>query len=149
MLIMTVAVKSTRIYGVMPRPRICRTVGGPPGCSLFKPAGIPSIELEEIELGMDELEAIRLADMESLYHEKAAEQMNVSRQTFGRIVTSARNKVARALVEGMVIRIEGGKIEMAEKIALDRPEGRRGRFGKGRGGYGRGQGGGRRGGQSG
>jgi predicted DNA-binding protein (UPF0251 family) len=99
----------------MVRPKNCRRVAGSPGCLLFKPAGIPAKNLEEVVLGVDELEAIRLADKEGLYHEIAAEQMNISRQTFGRIVTAARNKVAQALIEGKVLRIEGGEIEMAEK----------------------------------
>ena len=99
----------------MPRPRRCRRVGGPPGCVLFKPAGVPSSRLTELVLGIDELEAIRLADVEGLYQEQAADLMKVSRQTFGRIVSSARRKVALALVQGLSLRIEGGEIEMADK----------------------------------
>ena len=96
----------------MPRPRCCRRVGGPPNCMLFKPAGVPAFSLTEVVVTIDELEAIRLADLEGLYQEQAAERMNVSRQTFGRIVESARRKVAQALVEGLLLRIEGGEIEM-------------------------------------
>lgn len=81
---------------------------------LFKPAGVPSSRLTELVLGIDELEAIRLADLEGLYQEQAAEQMQVSRQTFGRIISVARGKVAKALVEGMSLRIEGGEIEMED-----------------------------------
>jgi len=81
---------------------------------LFKPAGVPASRLSELVLGIDELEAIRLADLGGLYQEQAAEQMKVSRQTFGRIVSSARKKVAQALVEGMSLRIEGGEVEMEE-----------------------------------
>lgn len=99
----------------MPRPRGCRRVAGPPGCVLFKPAGVPASQVVEIVLEIDELEAMRLADLEGLYQEQAAERMNVSRQTFGRIVSSARSKVARALVQGTSLRIEGGEIEMAEQ----------------------------------
>lgn len=58
-------------------------------------------------LTLDELEAIRLADLEGLGHEEAAQRMNVSRQTFGRIVEQARKKVAAALVNGRGIGIEG------------------------------------------
>ncbi len=64
---------------------------------------------------MDEFEAIRLADLEGLYQEQAAERMNVSRQTFGRIVESARRKVAQVLSEGLALRIEGGEVELSEK----------------------------------
>lgn len=82
---------------------------------LFKPAGVPASQMTETVLEIDELEALRLADLEGMYQEFAAEQMNVSRQTFGRIVSSARKKVAQALVQGMSLRIEGGVIEMAEQ----------------------------------
>lgn len=96
----------------MPRPPHCRVVGRLPGADYFKPRGIPLSELEEVALGMDEFEAMRLADLEGMYQEQAAERMNVSRQTFGRIIESARRKVAEALVEGKALRIEGGAFEM-------------------------------------
>jgi uncharacterized protein len=102
----------------MPRPRCCRRVAGEPACKIFKPAGVPASSLEEVLLCLDEFEAIRLADFERLYHEQAAERMNISRQTFGRIVEAARGKVAKALVEGLALRIEGGEIEMAEQRAF-------------------------------
>ena len=97
----------------MARPRMCRRVGLLPDCVLFKPAGVPSVELTEITLTMDELEALRLADLEGLYQQEAACRMGVSRQTFGRIVTAARGKVARVLVEGLALKIDGGKIELS------------------------------------
>ena len=96
----------------MPRPCCCRRVAGRPPWNVFKPADTPCRTGEEIVLTLDELEAMRLADMEGLYQEQAAERMNVSRQTFARIVESARNKVARALVEGKDLRIEGGVVEV-------------------------------------
>ena len=99
----------------MPRPRCCRRVAGEPACKIFKPAGVPASLLEEVVLSIDEFEAIRLADLEGLYHEQAAESMRVSRQTFGRIVEAARRKIARVLVEGLALRIEGGEIEMGEQ----------------------------------
>ncbi len=99
----------------MPRPRCCRRVAGEPVCKIFKPAGVPASSLEEVVLSIDEYEAIRLADLEGLYHEHAAESMGVSRQTFGRIVEVARGKIARVLVEGLALRIEGGEIVMAEQ----------------------------------
>jgi len=98
----------------VPRPKRCRRIANLPGCSLFKPAGVPGWSLAELVLTVDEFEALRLADYEALYQEQAAERMRISRQTFGRIVEAARKKVARALVEGCVLRIEGGEIEMAE-----------------------------------
>lgn len=57
-------------------------------------------------MNMDELEAIRLADYEGLYHEEAAARMQISRPTFGRILSTARNKVAEAIVDGKALRIE-------------------------------------------
>lgn len=63
-------------------------------------------ELEAVELAADELEAIRLTDLEGLYQEQAAEQMGVSRQTLGNILKRAHKKVAEALVQGKAIGIE-------------------------------------------
>jgi predicted DNA-binding protein (UPF0251 family) len=99
----------------MPRPKQCRRVRLSPECTYFKPAGVPTSSLEEVVVAVDELEAMRLVDVQGLYHEQAADQMGVSRRTFGRIVDSARTKVARALIKGMALRIEGGVIEMAEQ----------------------------------
>ena len=83
-----------------------------PESDYFKPRGIPLSMLEEVILTVDEFEAIRLADLEGLYQEQAAEKMNVSRQTFGRIIESAHKKVAEALVKGKALKIEGGEFEM-------------------------------------
>jgi predicted DNA-binding protein (UPF0251 family) len=71
-------------------------------------------QLGEVVLTVDELEALRLADFESMYHEQAAKQMDVSRQTFGRIISSARHKVAEALVEGKALRIDGGEFRTSD-----------------------------------
>ena len=83
-----------------------------PTCRLFKPAGIPARNLEKVSLTVDELEALRLADYEGLYHEQAAALMNVSRQTFGRIVSQARSRVATALIENKALNIGGGVFEV-------------------------------------
>ena len=97
----------------MARPIHCRRVSSLPGSTYFKPRGIPLSMLEDVVLTVDEFEAIRLADLESLYQEQAAEKMSVSRQTFGRIIESAHKKVAEALVKGKALKIEGGEFEMA------------------------------------
>ena len=99
----------------MVRPLNCRRIGQLPGSSYFKPRGVPLSALEEVVLTVDELEAIRLADLEALHQEDAARRMSVSRQTFGRIIDSARRKVAEALVKGKALKIEGGEIEMASQ----------------------------------
>jgi len=99
----------------MPRPLICRRVAGCPRTEYFKPAGIPLSGLEEVRLTRDELEAIRLADLEGFYQADAAAKMGVSRQTFGNIVESARRKVADVLVNGRALRIQGGVIQMTDR----------------------------------
>jgi len=90
----------------MPRPRCCRRITGSPAFKTFKPAGLAAKDLEELTLTLEEYEAIRLADFESLYQEEAATRMGVSRQTFGRTIERARSTVARALVLGCALRIE-------------------------------------------
>ncbi len=103
----------------MPRPRRRRWVWNTPSVTYYKPAGIPKASLEEVVLTVDELEAIRLCDLENLSQQESAEKMNISQPTFNRILNSAKNKIADAIVNGKAIRIEGGVYEMA--------------FGKGRG----------------
>jgi uncharacterized protein len=90
----------------MPRPKKCRYIGCNPRTLYFKPRGIPLFQLEETSLDMDELEAVRLADYEGMYHEDAAEKMNISRSTFGRILGNARRKVADAIVNGKALKID-------------------------------------------
>lgn len=92
----------------MPRPTKRRTVEFLPPHDCFKPAGVPMADLEEVRLSIDELEAIRLKDLEGLDHEDCAERMQVSRPTFHRILRSAHAKVASALTEGKAVKIEGG-----------------------------------------
>lgn len=99
----------------MPRPFRCRRVGRSPDADYFKPRGVPAAQLEVVALQVDELEAIRLADLEGLYQEDAAKRMEISRQTFGNIIAAAHKKVADALVNGKALRIEGGVVKMNEK----------------------------------
>ncbi|HBT85272.1 MAG: DUF134 domain-containing protein [Fermentimonas sp.] len=95
----------------MSRPKQNRKISNPPIMKGFKPFGIPRKMLDEVTLLYDEYEAIRLVDYEGLHHEKAAEQMNVSRPTLTRIYEKARKTVALALVEGKMINIEGGNVQ--------------------------------------
>ncbi len=99
----------------MPRPFCPRRIAGRPVAAVFKPAGVPMRELEEVVLTLDEFEALRLADLDGLYQEKAAEQMNVSRPTFSRVIDSAHRKLADALVHGKALRIEGGPVEFGRR----------------------------------
>ncbi len=96
----------------MPRPPCCRRIAHEPACDVFKPAGVPARLLEEVVLTLDEFEALRLADLNGMYQEEAAASMNVSRQTFGRVIESAHRKLADAIVGGKALRIEGGHVEM-------------------------------------
>lgn len=97
----------------MSRPPKCRRVTFMPGVTYFKPAGIPLRALGEVRLTLEEVEAIRLKDLEDLDQEQCAEKMNISRPTFQRVLESARKKVADALLSGKAIRIEGGNFEMS------------------------------------
>lgn len=99
----------------MPRPCRCRKIRCSPGVDYFKPRGIPLTELEEVGLRLDELEAVRLADLEGLYQEDAARRMDISRQTFGNIINSAHNKIADALLNGKALKIEGGAVKLIKE----------------------------------
>jgi len=90
----------------MARPKKSRCIKCKPDATYFKPRAIPMTELEEVTVSMDEIEALRLADYEGLYHEDAAVKMKISRQTFGRILNEARKKVAECLIKGKALRIE-------------------------------------------
>ena len=96
------------ITGGMPRPPLPRRVCCSSGIRGFRPIGRPVCRADVLSLGRDELEAIRLSDVEGLYQEAAAERMGVSRQTFARVLAKARTTVGRSLVEGMALIIEPG-----------------------------------------
>jgi uncharacterized protein len=96
----------------MPRSKCLRYIGNLPDVTYYKPAGIPMRILDEVVITLDEMESIRLADFEHLYQEDAAAKMNISRQTFGRILVSAHEKIAEALLLGKAIRIEGGNVKL-------------------------------------
>jgi predicted DNA-binding protein (UPF0251 family)/predicted Fe-Mo cluster-binding NifX family protein len=90
------------------RPRKCRRVNATPDVTYFKPRGVPLRDLNEVFLSVEGYEALRLADYEGLKHEEAAVLMKVSRQTFGRILSEARRTVAKAVVNGWALHIQGG-----------------------------------------
>ncbi|KUK82090.1 MAG: hypothetical protein XD97_0505 [Pelotomaculum thermopropionicum] len=98
----------------MPRPPKCRRVEQFPGFTYFKPSGIPVTRLKEVVLSIEELEAVRLRDLSGMEHEDCAQKMSVSRPTFHRILASARQKIAEALVNGAALRIAGGNFKLAE-----------------------------------
>lgn len=96
----------------MPRPCCPRCIGFKPPAGLFKPVGVPMCAVELVTLALDEVEALRLADLNGLYQEQAAAQMKISRPTFARIIEEARRKVADALIHGKALRLEGGVVIM-------------------------------------
>lgn len=89
----------------MPRLKQHRRVCCNPNATIFKPAGTKLKTLNQTEITLDEVEALRLADIENMYHADAAAQMQISRQTFGRIIADARKKIASALLHGEAISI--------------------------------------------
>ena len=82
-----------------------------PQVTYFKPAGIKLIDLEEVQMTVEEAEALRLKDLEGLEQEQASVKMNVSRPTFQRVLASARQKAADTLLNGKALKIEGGNFE--------------------------------------
>jgi predicted DNA-binding protein (UPF0251 family) len=78
------------------------------------------IDLEQVQLTVDELEALRLADFLGVSHEQAGSQMGVSRATFGRIIEHARKIVADALIHGKAINVGGGNYERVDHPTANR-----------------------------
>ncbi len=102
----------------MSRPQKCRIINGQPASSIFKPAGFPRSELEEVVLTLDEFESIRLTDLEGLYQDAAAQFMNISRQTLGNILVSAHRKIADCLTNGKALRIQGGPVDTRNRLFI-------------------------------
>lgn len=92
------------------RPKRKRCISFIPEITYFKPAGIPLRELQEEVLTLDEVEALRLTDIEGLDQETASKKMSVARITYLNIIHSAHEKVARALIYGKSIQLKGGEI---------------------------------------
>jgi len=96
----------------MPRPRKRRVLASDPRPAIYKPAGVPLDRLTCVSLLHEELEALRLADLEGCSQAEAAAQMGVSRSTFQRLLARARGQVALTLTGGNALRIEGGTYEV-------------------------------------
>jgi len=103
----------------MVRPRKCRHISFLPNVTYFKPQGIPMRFLEEVSLSYEEIEAIRLKDIEGLEQEEAASRKNISRPTYQRVLASARNKIATAILSAKAIRIEGGNYKLSANTPQD------------------------------
>ena len=100
----------------MVRPKKHRFIGKRPETDYFKPRGIPLSSIEEVNLTVEEYEAIRLSDYENYSQNKCASLMNVSQPTFSRILDSGRSKIADAISHGKALRIEGGVFKMVKRI---------------------------------
>ena len=87
------------------KPRKCRRVEFEPSVFYFKPQGVPLRFLDEVDLSAEELEALRLKNIEDLDQIVAAEKMHTSQSTFQRILSSAYKKISIALIEGKAIRV--------------------------------------------
>ena len=102
--------------GRMKKVRFCRRA---PGFRLYKPTGVPLRDLPVVELLLDELEAMRLADLEGLDQREAADQMGISRGTLQRLLWAGRRKVVDALVHGKALAVAEG-----DHVILRPPPGR-------------------------
>ena len=103
----------------MARPKKKRCIYQNPGFRYFKPRGIPLSQLNIIRLNLEEYEAIRLKDLVGMDQIEAAQQMNISRGTFQRILKSAHQKIAKAIIENSAIEIKGGDVEIISQDDMD------------------------------
>ena len=97
------------------RPGKYRIVRVDQKISQFSPRGRPG-RPEEVEIRIDEYEALRLADYQGLSQKEAAKSMRISQQTFSRILRKARNLVAKGITTGSAIRIQGGQYVISSRI---------------------------------
>ena len=110
------------------RRKRARCIGFDPDFICFKPCGRPGRGMETLELGADELEALRLSDFEGLYQEECARRMGISRTTLSRTLAKAHRKVADALLHGkrLVIavtqEVAGARAADAQVVPLERPQ---------------------------
>ena len=100
----------------MPRPKNNRLVHAPPIFTEFKPVGVAMRSLAQIQLSLDEYEALRLADYDGFSHQEAADEMHISRSTFTRLIEQARKKIAGFIMDGKVLTIEGGHVHFRHNI---------------------------------
>ena len=99
----------------MPRPRKWRKVCCLPDSNLYGPLNRPDIDNEIIVMTVEEYETIRLIDLEGLTQEECAERMHVARTTAQKIYSEARTKLAESLVNGNILKIEGGDYKLYDE----------------------------------
>jgi predicted DNA-binding protein (UPF0251 family) len=107
----------------VPRPRKRRVLTRAPRAAIYKPAGVALRDLRQVKLLPEELEALRLADLDGLTQAQAAQHMCVSRSTFQRILERAHRHVALALAEGLALRIAGSTRDVATAPAGEAGQG--------------------------
>ena len=90
----------------MPRPKKPRCLQFKPNVYYFKPQGIPLRMLEEVTLEHDEIEALKLHDIDGLEQTKAANKMKISQPTFARILDKTYKKLAEGIIKGKAIKIK-------------------------------------------
>ncbi len=100
----------------MSRPQDNRIVYEPPLFTEFKPIGVKAQGLEQVQMTLDEFEALRLADFNGLSHAEAADEMEISRSTFSRLIEKARKKVSDFFIHGKLLTIDGGNIHFRNNI---------------------------------
>lgn len=100
----------------MSRPAKNRTVGKMPEHTHFMAADSYGTNKGKIIMNVEEYEAFRLIDGEGMTQDQCAEQMVVSRTTVQRIYKSARAKIAKMLINGSELKIEGGSYCINENI---------------------------------
>ncbi len=116
----------------MVRPRKRKCVNFHPNITYCKPQGVPLRELEEVGLTLEELETLRLSNLENLSQADSADQMQIHQSTFQRTLSRAREKITDALVNGKAIKIHGGEYKMPNKDGTG-PNGEGPKTGKQRG----------------
>lgn len=89
----------------MPRPRLCRRIKFKPEATYFKPRGVPMVNLEVVQVTHEEIESYRLRYLDNLDQNEASKKMNTSQSTYQRILVSASEKIADALVNGKALEI--------------------------------------------
>jgi uncharacterized protein len=90
----------------MPRPKKPRCLQFKPNVHYFKPQGIPLKMLKEVILEHDEIEALKLHDIDGLEQIQAAKKMKISQSTFARILNKTYKKLAQGIINGKAIKIE-------------------------------------------
>jgi len=113
----------------MPRPEKRRRICYDHKTTSYGPCGIPHEQLQRVDLSLDEMEAIRLCYLEGMYQEDAAGIMNISRQTLGRVLRSANQKIADFLVNNKTLFINSGNTYLESGPRRHRRRRRGGCFG--------------------